>query len=486
MRRGFCLRAALASAALFAAFAVYADDAPVQTPLHVTLTKTYQTNPDLAVERARVREVDEEVSKANAKWRPSLALEGAVEQAFTRSKDNSGKYDVRSQTWSADLVASQPLFTGGRNGAEKRLALARVSGARAGLRVKEQKILLDAVVAHVDVARNELVLDLVRSDVALLQEIQREASARAEKKLATESDLAQIQAAIDASRAECLSVLAALHDTWRAYEQIVGEMPPVIGPSGDERQVNPCIDVRGDRLHSTLVLPVDLVVVPGSVEEVERLAQGNVPELDEARAEEEASAYQVRAAYAELMPSATLKASIGRSGENFDPQSRDTEGTVSAEVSVPIFDTGAEWSEIRAARQSNNRARLALTSTQRQVMRDALHAWYDLVSIRAVRAVNKAQAKSLLEAFNGLRTEMSNPKLHRSITDLLGLRLAHLGARKVLVGSQRDEAVAIYRLMASTGNLNAAFLELPVDIYDPEKNLQKQRGKWVGAGIGDE
>lgn len=483
MRTGLLvLHASLAAFALVSAAAA----APVETPLHDTLTKTYQTNPDLAVERARVREVDEEVSKANALWRPSLAIEGAVEQEFTKTKDDHGKFNARSQTWSADLVASQPLFTGGRNGAEKRLALARVKSARAALRGKEQKILLDAVIAHVDAARNEIVLDLVRGDVALLQKLQQEASARLEKKLATDSDLAQIQAAIDASRAECLSVLAALQDTWRAYEQIVGEMPPVIGPASENVSVNPCIDVRGERLHSTLVLPVDLVVVPGSVAEVEKMAQGEVPELDEARAEEEAAAQRVRAAYAELMPSATLRASVGKSGENFDPQSRDTEGTVSAEVVVPIFDTGAEWSEIRAARQSNSRARLEISSAQRRVMRDALHAWYDLVSIRAVRAVNKAQAKSLLEAFEGLRGEMSNAKLHRSITDLLALRFAHLGAKKVLVGSQRDEAVAIYKLMAATGNLNATFLALPVDVYDPEKNLKSQRGKWIGGGTGED
>jgi hypothetical protein len=56
----------------------------------------------------------------------------------------------------------------------------------------------------------------------------------------------------------------------------------------------------------------------------------------------------------------------------------------------------------------------------------------------------------------------------------------------VLVGSQRDEAVAIYKLMAATGNLNASFLALPVDVYDPEKNLRATRGKWLGGGTGED
>jgi outer membrane protein len=263
----------------------------------------------------------------------------------------------------------------------------------------------------------------------------------------------------------------------------VGAPPPVTAPSGDALQVNPCIDVRGERLRSNVDLPVDLVAAPGSVEEVEQAARGNVPELDEARAEEEVSSHQVTAAYAELFPTASLVARVGTSGEDFDPQWENRDASISAELTVPLFNTGAEWSEIRAAREANNRARLNIVSRQRQVIRDALHAWYDLVSIRAVRAVNKVQAATLLEAFEGLRKEMADAKTYRSVADLLGLRLAHLSARKVLVSSQREEALAIYRLMAATGNLNAAFLKLPVERYDPDVNLDAQAGRLVGDSI---
>lgn len=469
------------------AFAAVALLAAVQTAasetLQETLTKTYQTSPDLAAERAAVRAVDEGVAQANARWRPSLALEGEFELAHEKTKTDTGKFDLRSETWSADIVASQPLFTGGRNATAKRLAMARVRAARARLRMKEQKVLLDAATAYVDVARNEIVLDLVRGDVVLLQQLMREVNQRLDAGHATESDVSQTLAALEAARAECLRDLAALHDSWRAYEQIVGEPPAVTAPPADTLQVNPCIDVQGERLRSLVVLPVDLAAAPPSVEEVEKAAQGHVPELDEARAEEEISAHEVSGAYAELLPSASLTARVGTSGEDFDPQWRKRDASISAELSVPIFNTGAEWSEIRAAREANNRARLSIASRQRQVMRDALHAWYDLVSIRAVRAVNKAQVASLSAAFQGLRKEMGDPKLHRSVTDLLGLRLAHLGARKLLINSQRDEAVTIHRLMAATGNLNAAFLNLPVERYDAEANLKAQAGRLVGDSV---
>jgi outer membrane protein len=236
-------------------------------------------------------------------------------------------------------------------------------------------------------------------------------------------------------------------------------------------------------VRSTIVMPRDLPPAPSALEEVEKAVQGSVPELDAARAEEEETRHAVAAAYSELMPSAGLTARVGTNGQEFDPQSLNREASVSAELTIPIFNTGAEWSEIRAARERNNRARLAITSRQRQITRDAVRAWYDLVSVRAIRMVNKAQAASVLRAFEGLRKEIADPKLHRSITDLLGLRGGYLGTQSALIASDRDEAVAVYRLVSAMGKLNARDLGLPVQVYDAQANLKTQATKIIGDSI---
>ncbi|MEQ1866656.1 MAG: TolC family protein, partial [Micropepsaceae bacterium] len=222
------------AAGLVAAMALALASAVRAETLNEALAKTYLTNPDLAAERAHLREIDEGVAQANAKWRPSVSLEGEFGRSSGTIKDQHGKFDYRTETWSADLVASQPLFTGGRNGAEKRQALARVRGARADLRVKEQNVLLDAVIAYVDVARNETVLDIVRQDVQLLQDLLKDVTDRREANKATDSDVDQTLAALEAARAECIANLAQLQDSWRAYEQIVGEVPMLAAtPAGE-------------------------------------------------------------------------------------------------------------------------------------------------------------------------------------------------------------------------------------------------------------
>jgi outer membrane protein len=451
--------------------------------LQDALVQTYQTNPDLAAEQARLRVIDEEVSQANAKWRPSLSIEADYERSSATEKSGASKYNMRSQSWSADLVAKQPLLTSGRNGAAKRKALARVRGANARLRVKEQRILLDAATVFVDVVRNEAVLDLVRKDISLLQDLFKEFSDRRDAAKATDSDVDQIQAALEAARAVCIAHFAQLQDSWRAYEQVVGEPPVIVAPASAAPRVNPCIDAKGDRQRSTIAMPEKLPLAPSSLDEVEKAAQGGVPELDEARAEEEASRYAVSEAYAELLPSAEITARLGTSGEEYVPESLKREASISAGITVPLFNRGAEWSEIRAARERNNQARLNITSSQRQITRNAARAWYELVSIRAVRGVNKVQAAAVLRAFEGLRKEMADPKLHRSITDLLGLRQAYLPTQTQLMASNRNEAIAVFSLLAAMGNLNAAYLELPVKIYDADANLKAQSKHVVGDGI---
>jgi len=70
--------------------------------------------------------------------------------------------------------------------------------------------------------RNEAVLDLVREDIALLQSLLKEFTDRHDANKATDSDVDQILASLEAARAECLAHHATLQNSWRSFEQIVG------------------------------------------------------------------------------------------------------------------------------------------------------------------------------------------------------------------------------------------------------------------------
>jgi hypothetical protein len=288
----------------------------------------------------------------------------------------------------------------------------------------------------------------------------------------------QVQASLEAARAECIA-----HSRTKQLALVRAGRRRGAGPRVACRrsgECEPCIDARGERRRSALTMPETLPAFRRFAD-VEEAAQGNLPQPTR-REPTDASRGDVR----RLTPNCTacgLTASIETGGEEVDPHSQNREASVSATLRIPLFNTGAEWSEIRAARERANQARLQISSAQRRAMRDAYTAWYDLVAVRAVRAVNKVQAQTVLRAFEGLRKEMSDPKLHRSVTDLLGLRQVYLGTQIALMDSNKDEAISVFELLAATGKLNARELNLQVEIYDAEGGLKRQPGRFVGGTI---
>jgi len=124
-----------------------------------------------------------------------------------------------------------------------------------------------------------------------------------------------------------------------------------------------------------------------------------------------------------------------------------------------------------------------LESSQRAATRNAASAWFELTSIQAVKLINKMQVRTQQAAFEGLKSEIANPKLNRSTSDLLLQEHAMLTAQIALAQSDHDESVAIYSLLASLGRLNAGALDLPVTAYDADANLKAQSGRWIGSSI---
>ncbi len=454
--------------------------------LSETLAKAYSTNPDLAAAQSRLRQVDEQLSAANANWRPSVAITTEAEDLSETGKYPGTRYNNTYGLASAKIEAVQPIFSSGRFGAIRGVAQAQIHAERAQLRLTEQRVLLDTIKAFADVAVSERTFDLIRQDVTVLQDVLKQTSDRAQHHHATETDVEQTTAALDAARAECLSRQAKLFQSWRAYQQLAGAAPAIVAPTPDSG-VNACLDTRGERRRSTIVLPDTFPNVPPSIEDVEQAALHGAPEIEFAQAKQEEARHAADAAYAELLPRAQLTAKL-RTDENDanGPHSTTQDASINAEIHIPIFNGGSEWSAIRAAREHGGETRLLAESSARQSTRNAASAWFELTSVQAVKLVNKMQARAQQAAFAGMKAEIGKPKFNRSTSDLLNQEHAVLASQIALAQSDRDEAVAIYSLLAAIGGLNAVDLQLPVTVYNVDANLKKQSGRWLGDSLSGE
>ena len=124
------------------------------------LASTYQSNPTLLAARAELRAVNEGVPQELSNYRPFVSLDG--EAGVQEIDRNQGDGSETTYPFEASVGLSQPLYRGGRTTADVARAEAEVQAQRAILRSVEQGVLLSAVIAYMDVWRDE---DVVRLNI---------------------------------------------------------------------------------------------------------------------------------------------------------------------------------------------------------------------------------------------------------------------------------------------------------------------------------
>jgi outer membrane protein len=450
-RAAWSLRAALLASVFFIADASAADS------LNDAFVKTYQSNPQLAAERANLRAKDEDVAQAIAKWRPTVSLNGSYTKSHSEGKTDPSvvRFHDSSRSWDAAVSANQTVFAGGRILAERRQADANVRAGRAVLHATEQSVFLDTVGFYMNVVRDEAVLKLNKANVELLKKQLEAAQARFEVGEITRTDVAQAEARLSAGQSSLTASEASLTASRLAYERTVGEAPGTL----DAKPATPTL--------------------PASEAEARQIANQLNPNLVAAREAEAGTRAGIDFAVSQMMPRVSVSASYGRSGEERPPESIGDDARVTATATVPLYQGGAEWSAIRQAKEFNNRARLDAEDARRATDEAVSNAWESYRASKASSEANRQQVKAAEIAFEGVQQELEVGS--RTTLDVLNQQQELLNARVALVRSERDEVVASYGLLAAVGKLTAKELQLPVQLYDPVENYEMQTWRPLGA-----
>lgn len=424
------------------------------------LTAAYLTNPTLQAQRADLRATDELVPQALSGWRPSLQAQGSVGRTktdVTATFSNSGIVDPRS----ASLTLNQNLFAGGRTLNATRQAESAVLAGREGLVGVEQQTLLAAVQAYMDVIRDEGVVGLNQNNVTVLRRQLEATQDRFRVGELTRTDVAQSEARLSQARSNLIAAEAQLTASRAFYARVVGQAP------------------------GTLEKPSRVEGLPASEDAARELAAQNNPTLEAARHTEKATRQGVSVAKGALLPSFDVQARY-QYGRDPSTTVRDVEeSSILGVLTIPLYQSGTEYSRVREAKEINNRSRLEVAAAMRQVDETVRIAWEQLRASQARIVSTGEQVNASEIAVEGVRQESEVGA--RTTLDVLDAEQELLNARVALVGAERDLAVAEYNLLAATGQLTARQLQLPVEYYAPEANYGEVRNKWIGFGTaGDE
>lgn len=429
--------------------------------LEETLVKAYQENPTLRAERARLRATDEGVSQALSNWRPTVQVSGSYgwERSDSTTSGPAAKEAEVTEPVTGTLTVTQNLYRGGRTIAATEEAENNVKADRARLSSAEQSVLLSAATAYADVVRDQAVLDLSRNNERVLQRQLEATQDRFGVGEVTRTDVSQAESRLSRARADRISAEGNLTDSRAAYENAVGVLPGIL------QAAKPLTDL------------------PASLQEsIERAKTVNYGVI-QTRYIEKAAQNNVREITGELLPTLTLNGSAQTAEETSTPRSESQTLSVTAQVSMPLYASGSVTSRVRAAKQVVAQRRDEFNQAVRDAVEDATEAWQTLETGRAQIRAFSAAVKAAEIALEGVREEANVGS--RTVLDVLDAEQELLDARVGLVRAMRDELVATYQLRQAVGELTAAKLGLPVELYNPENHYRRVRGKWWGLTADD-
>jgi TolC family type I secretion outer membrane protein len=403
--------------------------------------------------RAGQRATDEGVPQALSGWRPTVQGNTSYGKRF---RDTELLPSRGLSPFNTGLTVAQPLFRGGRTVAGTRRAEKLVLAGREQLKATEQGVLLAAVTAYMDVFRDQAVVELTSNNERVLRRQLEATEERFKVGDLTRTDVAQSQARLSRASSDRISAEGDLIASQATFTRVIGVAP------------------------QALEAPDPISDLPDSEEGAQAVAEDENPNLRAADFNEGAARHAIRESTGSLLPTVSLNAALSRNRDAAATTNRTDNAEITAQLTIPLFQAGAVWSQARQARQTHSQARLQVDDSRRGVVEGVTRAWQALQTARARIESDTDEVLANEIALEGVRAEATVGE--RTILDILDAEQELLDARVNLVRSERDELVAAFTLMNAIGRLTAAQLDLPVEVYDPTLHYEAVRYKWFGFG----
>ncbi|NVJ99579.1 MAG: TolC family outer membrane protein [Alphaproteobacteria bacterium] len=433
--------------------------------LEEALAAAYESNPQLMAQRAALRATDEGVSRARSAFLPSLSGEYTHSEGETDVEANGVTASSKPKSDRYNLTASQSIFNGFRDRNAVKSAKSSVMAGRAQLQSVEQQVLLEAVTAYMNVLRDEAVVELNKNNVQVLERQLQASQDRFRVGEVTRTDVAQSEARLEGAKSTLLSAEAGLAASRAQYRRVIGDTPGSLESPASKPE-----------------LPVDL---DAAIELAMELSPGVIA----ARFNEEAAKHGVSQARGAFSPTVGVQASWTKTSSNqFDDpitggvaNGSTTNKSVGVQLSVPLYQGGSRFSELRRAKQVRSQRLMDIRQAERVAQENVFVAWDQYrAAVGQIRS-SEAQVRASEIALEGVRQEAYVGS--RTTLDVLNAEQELLNARVALVRAQRDEAVTAYSLVSATGKLTAKDLQLGVTAYNPDVYYDKVEDKFIGADI---
>jgi len=420
------------------------------------LIKVYDYNPTILAARAELEQINELVPQARTTFLPTLGLSRSYSRENTNavSEGNTSGADTRTDT----LSVSQSILNLANSAAIKK-AEYDVNAQRGRLRASEQTVLLQAITSYLNVLRTSNIVKLRENNVAVLKAHLQSVQVQYDLRRRTNADLAQSKSRLEKGRADRATAKGDYDKAVSQYIQIVGMAP------------------------DKLKIPTFNFKLPTDIEEAGKLAIQDHPTVLAAKWAIDGAKADIDSKQGARAPNLALSGSIANSNVNnrIADNSETLTSTVAMTLTIPIFQAGAEFSNVRTAKKALRQRRYEYDQARRVARDNARQAWEDRTSAKAKVKAFSSQIVAAKTALKGITAELEVGR--RTVLDLLDSEQELLDAEVNLATAQRDDMVARFTILERTGRLSAQHLNLDLAPYNPDLDLNKQSWNFYSTSV---
>jgi len=448
-------------AATFLSACLAAPAAADRFRLSDALALAYTYNPELEAQRAKVRQADDVVAEARGGWRPSV--NGSASYGVSNFSGTQLGVIPRTETLTpldGRASVSQPVITGGQAYAQVQRAIAQVRAARADLLNAEQQVLLAAATAYMDVVRDVIALRLHEEDVTILSKQRDATKAQLDAGAATKTDLQEVEVRIAGAQADLALAQSQLTQSRNSFERIIGR------PAETLEEIPP------------------MPALPASLDQAMALALRLAPRIQAAQANDKAAQYGIDNAEGAMLPHASIVAQYdyvqGSLASPFGINSKGGTLSLLGQLSVPLYQGGADTARLREAKEAKAQAHLSIADSDQATRQTTKDGWAAFHAALTAVGYNEHRVTASEQALDGVIQQQHQGE--RSILDILNAEQERLAAQIALAGSRHDMVVTSYQLLSAVGELTAKWLNLKVKIYDPNEHYNENSASWLDFG----
>ena len=368
----------------------------------------------------------EGINRLMAQKKPALSAN------FSGSSEWDLKNDEESSSFSAGFTARYLLFDGNVTNYQISAESFRIKALESEFEGIKQKVIYDAIIAYLNVLRDDKLVQLSSKNVLVLKEQLDATMSRYELGELTQTDVAQAQSALEAATSSLASRKGALYLANTIFETAVG-----IKPIG---------------LDTTISLPD---MPKNEIEAKESAIKFNMNLRASQMRQRRANAL-LDAANSNRSPTLNISTSL-TGGETALQQDFSNFG-ISLTGSIPIYSGGSLESGRRKAQSDLELSMVNEEITRLTVQQAVITAWSDYSVSSAVITARTREVEAAELAYKGTLEETRLGA--RTILDVLNAEQSLMNAQTNLETAKRDRLAGGYRLLFEMGKLAPSILGL--------------------------